>query len=603
MKEIKNNIHKIIKYLEWLYNYTNRKYSFLLYLITKYLRNIVTFSMISLGVVGMLYFCNVIVITLKPLKISINNNLSINESVIQQLVIAQISATFLITALLSLVANLENKYIYGEKAIGNIFTGKYVTFTKVFYFLILLMFSNIAMIVNKYSYTIAFCIVIVSLLILVWLIFCILKLFLQTNSIKKDLIVKYYRENIKVLTKSQPLRNYNSSKLINLRERYIYLIVKGDIEYVEFYSVYINLIDKTLFNHKEKLQEYYTEAISYDDLIANYVFIIENLIACNKIDRGLDYYSKLLERLNYFNTYIPYYDLFAIFERINDYIYTIKNKVELKELVRKCIYISNKILEQAYLCSISDFSFTRLGKLNDELYIKNCIKSNIYELIYDSIYTNKNIDYKDKKEIFIMLFDGFRMSSHYIRYKIHDITTFHWKRGILPDREVDVHILGFLVSRLLLRTLYNNDERNFKLFLQMNIKKDEMLFVKHVILLTIVKMNIENLNNNIYSEYDGLDTEETLKLIKSSKSFFKEWDDLEAQVRIYCSIKKNCIDNKKFNTGGYFKDYFLEYKQNFLDSYFSIIFDFLNFPKSKEFEIYSDLELEKIKRILRPLFR
>ncbi len=534
------------------------------------------------------------------MKIGININLNINESIIQQLVIAQISATFLITALLSLVSNLENKYIYGEKAIGNIFTGKYITFTKVFYFLIFLMFTNIVIMVNNYNSAVSITIVIISLTILSWLIFCILKLFLQTKSIKQDLLIKYYKENIKILKKSRPTKNYNSNILINLRERYIYLIAKGDIDYIEFCDIYIYLIDKTLFNNKKMLQEYYTEHMRHDDLVANYIFIIDNLIDYNKIDRAIIYYNKLLEILNYHNAYISYYELFFIYEKINNYICNINNKFELKELTRNIMYTSIKMLEQAYLCSISDFSFTRLGKL-DGAYLKNTIKPNIYELIYNSIYINRNIEHKDKNELFIMLFDEYRMSSFHIRNKLSDVTTFRFNKELLAERNIDMHIIGFPVAKLLLRILYNKDERNFRLFLQMNIKDDEMLFAKHIMLLSLIKIKLEDQHNNIYCEYEGINVEESLKLIKKNKLFFNDFYNLELQAQVYNNIKKNLVEGDKFKGGGYFREYFFEYKQELVDSYFSILFEFLDLSKIKSSEEF--LEVEKIRELLLLLFK
>jgi len=181
--------------------------------------------------------------------------LKLSESITQAFVTNQISATFIITALLSLVANIEKKYIYGERAIGRLFTGKFFTFTKCFFILIIIMFINIYLLILGKNPIWILYLSILSFIILAWLIFRTVRIFLQSKTIKKDLEVKYYKEEISILENKKK----KSISLLNLKEKCLQLILTKNIDYLEYTELYIDLIKLTLFNNRKALQEYYTE--------------------------------------------------------------------------------------------------------------------------------------------------------------------------------------------------------------------------------------------------------------------------------------------------------------------------------------------------------
>lgn len=562
-KKLRGEVDKLDKWTSWMKSYLNKKYWAKYKRLSLLIKPILDGTIILLLILGVLFITKIINIDINTLRIEINDSINISDSVIQQLVMAQISVTFLITAVLSLVANLENVYIYGEKARNNIFKGKIITFSRVFIILIILMFFSILMMIKGQNNIHIFISVIGALFILALLTFKMIRLFLQKDQVKKGLMLEYYRENIKVWKKSIPTDPYTSLKLNNLRERYLFLMLSKDIEYVEFDQIYLDLIDKLLFNNREKLQEYYTEPLIHSDLIADYIIILDNMIKVGEIDRAIQCYNKLLRMLNYYNTYIPYFELFAVFENLNMDTYNLKNKFEIMERVKKISNTALLILRQLYICTKTDFSYTRIGKLDNSL-LRNVISNNIFAEIYDSLY-HKTKDNEDKLTDFLTIYDEFRMSSFYLYNKMHDITNFSWKYKRLPEMERDISIIGTVVASLLLRILKNNDEENFKLFLSMNINPNEMLFAYHVLVLSIIQAKIKKFDKNPYSDFYSMDLEKVLDIISKNNMVLKDIITKSNIENIHDSIKENCIG--EFD-GSFLIDYRFKYTNKLIKVYF-----------------------------------
>ena len=565
-KRLRDKVNKLDKWTSWMKSYLNKKYWVKYKRLALLIKPILDGILILLLIFGVLFIVKIINININPLRIEINDSINISEPVIQQLVMAQISVTFLITAVLSLVANLENVYIYGEKARNNIFKGKIITFSRVFIILIILMFFSILMMIKSQNNIHIFISVISALFILVFLTFKMIRLFLQKEEVKKELMLEYYRENVKVWKKSVPTDSYSSLKLNNLRERYLFLMLSKDIEYVEFDQIYLDLIDKLLFNNRQKLQEYYTEPITHSDLISDYIIILNNMIKVGEIDRAIQCYNKLLNMLNYYNIYIPYFELFTVFENLNMDTYNLKNEFEIRERVKKISHTSLLILRQSYICTKTDFSYTRIGKLDNSL-LRNVISNDIFAEIYDSLY-HKTKDNKDKLTNFLIIYDEFRMSSFYLYNKMHDITNFNWKYKRLPKMERDISIIGTVVASLLLRILKNNDEENFKLFLSMNINPNEMLFAYHVLVLSIIQAKIKKFDKNPYTDFYSMDLDKALDIISKNNIVLKDIITQSNIENIHESIKENCIG--QFD-GGFLIDYRFNYTNKLIKIYFEYV--------------------------------
>ena len=99
---------------------------------------------------------------------------------------------------------------------------------------------------------------------------------------------------------------------------------------------------------------------------------------------------------------------------------------------------------------------------------------------------------------------------------VRDITSFSYTLKIPDKREMNPSIVGQATAFLLMKTLLYKDERSFRLFLGMNIEASEMRFAIHTVILSLI--NIENMkeNENIYSDFYGLDLDFCKEMIEKN---------------------------------------------------------------------------------------
>lgn len=499
--------------------------------------------------------------------------LKLSESITQAFVTNQISATFIITALLSLVANIEKKYIYGERAIGRLFTGKFFTFTKCFFILIIIMFINIYLLILGKNPIWILYLSILSFIILAWLIFRAVRIFLQSKTIKKDLEVKYYKEEIGILENKKK----KSISLLNLKEKCLQLILTKNIDYLEYTELYIDLIKLTLFNNRKALQEYYTELnFDHTEVLNDYLTIIEHLLITNENIRGINKYSELLNILNYYNTYIPYFKIHTLHEKIVETILLCKNSIDLTEYSTSIAILSKQLLEQAYLSYTTDFSFTRLGKLKLQQNIYK-INDNIFSEVYEMIWKNSYVNSKDKSKIYLKIYDSFRMSSCDMKLKMNDITTFSYKMEILKPREIPSHIIAIPTAKLLLQILSNNDINNYKLFIQMNIGEKEMSLSIVLVILTLIKIKLQRHYTNLYCEYYKMHVDKAINVIGNNYRYLQKSLCINALPEIYNDIVTLFIENSQsLQVGGYFTDYMIKFRKETIDTVFAYLNDRFN---------------------------
>lgn len=106
------------------------------------------------------------------------------------------------------------------------------------------------------------------------------------------------------------------------------------------------------------------------------------------------------------------------------------------------------------------------------------------------------------------------MSAHNGCNIIRDITNYSFDFKEPKERNIPPCIVGQATALLLLRTLKNKDERAFKLFIGMNIDGNEMSFAIHCLLLSLINIKMNKMDENIYSEYYGINPAYCKKLFK-----------------------------------------------------------------------------------------
>ena len=126
--------------------------------------------MIIMVLISFFYILSMVgVVSIKE-NFAIEINLIKYKEMYKDLVIAQISSTFLTTAVLSLIASIESKYILGEKETDLLFGKKLQGFYIPMFALYTIMIINIILMINKKSANILIMLFFLSIYILIYVI-------------------------------------------------------------------------------------------------------------------------------------------------------------------------------------------------------------------------------------------------------------------------------------------------------------------------------------------------------------------------------------------------------------------------------------------------
>lgn len=508
--------------------------------------------------------------------ISIKNNISIKfnsiefKDVYKDLVIAQISSTFLTTAVLSLIASIENKHILGEKETDLLFGTKIQGFYIPMFILYITMIINITLMINKTFGNILIMLFLLSIYTLIYIVNKIGVIFLTTKKYKRILYYKYYNEAQHNIINNIPPRTYEKKLLFKLKDETIGLIAKNNLGYMENLNMYQVVIDRLLFNIPQDIQKYHLNMNYAPSIINDFIEIIEHFLYFDETIRAIQFYNWLLSRLNFHNIYIPYNNIDYIFNDLINKITDLKNEYEVKKYLTRLASIITNIEIQEHYALTTDFSYTGLSQ-TEQGYIYHH-NSKYFEKIYDKVYTNKYLSNSEKINCYTELYETFRMSAHNGCNIIRDITNYSFDFKKPKERNVPPCIVGQATALLLLRTLKNKDERAFKLFIGMNIDGNEMSFAIHCLLLSLINIKMNKMDENIYSEYYGINPAYCKKIIqKNLDKIFTQmnlWkkDKLIDQLQCdYDYIIKNCVEESRDKL---FLEYIFKFDKALINQYF-----------------------------------
>ena len=494
----------------------------------------------------------------------------------KDLVIAQISSTFLTTAILSLVSSIEDKHILGEKTTYLLFGKRLIGFYFPMILLYLFMIINIYLIINESNSNILISLFFLSLIILMYIITKVGSIFVSTKKYIELLYSKYYLECEKSIINNVPPKDYNSPLLINLKEETIKLISNNDNSYVKNINMYKVLIDRILFNIPKDLQKYHLNMSYAPSIVNDFIEVIEHFIYFKDLTRAIQYYNWLLSRFNFHNVFISYDNMNKIFEDIANKIMDFNNEYEVRNYLSKLSPIITNIEMQQHFALTNDYSYTNWPKMRID-YIYHYY-SNYFDIVYRNIYNNKYLSEREKLNCYTELHEIFRMSAHNGCTIIRDITNFSYDFTVAKERKMKPYILGQATAFLLLRTLQNKDERSFKLFIGMNLEPEEMRLAIHLTLLALIKMENNNWQYNIYSDYYGIDLDFCKKFINEHlELLFKNQQDWGIKDLInyvqedYNYILKNCFEDDKEDS--LFLNFIFKYDKDLINQYFKIITD------------------------------
>ena len=508
--------------------------------------------------------------------ISIKNNIFIKfnsiefKDVYKDLVIAQISSTFLTTAVLSLIASIENKHILGEKETDLLFGTKIQGFYIPMFILYITMIINITLMISKTFGNILIMLFLLSIYTLIYIINKIGVIFLTTKKYRRILYYKYYNEAQHNIINNIPPRTYENKLLFKLKDETIGLIAKNNLGYMENMNMYQVVIDRLLFNIPKDIQKYHLNMNYAPSIINDFIEVIEHFLYFDETIRAIQFYNWLLSRLNFHNIYIPYNNIDYIFDDLINKIADLKNEYEVKKYLTRLASIITNIEIQEHYALTTDFSYTGLSQTKQGyIYHHN---SKYFEKIYDKVYTNKYLNNSEKINCYTELYETFRMSAHNGCNIIRDITNYSFDFKEPKERNIPPCIVGQATALLLLRTLKNKDERSFKLFIGMNIDGNEMSFAIHCLLLSLINIKMNKMDENIYSEYYGINPAYCKKIIRKNldKIFtqMKLWkkDKLIDQLQYdYDYIIKNCVEESRDKL---FLEYIFKFDKALINQYF-----------------------------------
>ena len=552
--KIKHNIKKIIWNIKNWYFKNEHK----IIPIANFIKNITILTFVLISFIYILYELKIIAVKDNFL---IKFNLIEYNPIYKDLVIAQISSTFLTTAVLSLIASIENKHIFGEKETELLFGKKIQGFYIPMFTLYITMIINIILMINEKFANLLILLFFLSVYILIYIINKIGVIFLTTKKYTKILYYKYYKEAENNIINNILPKDYENKLLFNLKDETIGLIAEKNLSYMKNINMYKVIIDRLLFNIPKDVQKYHLDMNYAPSIINNYIEIIKHFLYFGEIIRAIECYDWLLSRFNFHNVYIPCTNIKYIFDDLINKIVDLKNEYEIKEYLDSLSSIITNTELQEYYSLTNDYSHTDLSQIRLSIFIHH--NNKYFEKIYDKVYTNKYLSNIEKVNCYTKLHEIFRMSAHNGCNIIRDISNYSFEYKKAKERKMPPCIVGQATALLLLRTLKNKDEYSFKLFIGMNINGEEMSFAIHCMLLSLIDIKRNKMDKNIYSEYYGINPIYCKKIIHKEldKIFTKMnlWgkDKLIKQLQYdYDYIIKNCIEKKsgdKFSIEHIFK--------------------------------------------------
>lgn len=462
--------------LEAKYKYTG------IYLFYKFLKGI--------EVVLLVLIASFILYLLGFLKIELFNRFfslvplpTVPSDINRQLVFSQVSITFIIASLFSLIISLKKEKILGtsiykiafaKSALGNLVLVSLTIFT--------LLFLNISLYVQDDSSSAILPVFLIALLILSFLIFNII-LFTNSQNLSMNKIASiYFWENRKIVLK-QPKRIWHktqrvSEHLYNLIEDTNEKVIRKDQEYKRNFYVFERISNLSLYNYKFKIQENYTETINSPDIILYWADGIEELIKNELYSDALQQYILMMRLFIGHELYISSYKINDLLKQVFIGITVTQSKVifeQNKELLLTAIRLT---MHYGYYKLNNDFSYTRLGKLERNLLYLTPLYDNFLVDYYNILENNIGLENQKKLEEVYEYFESIRIMSFNITAMHHEnFREIKYNEISFDIRRYDgdLSLLGIPLSKLLIllmqdkkrgRVLYflndfNNNAINF----------------------------------------------------------------------------------------------------------------------------------------------
>ncbi len=429
---------------------------------------------------------------------------------------SQITLTLICVSLLALVSSIEKKYIYGERLIDLAFSNKFpFTFKCAMLSLFALLITNVSLMLKNKPLVYTILVFLITLYLSIVILYRFLTVFLGQHSLKNMLLRKYYKCNIKQLKKSKPIENYISIPMDNLKATTLKHLICNDIpELNENMRLYFRLLELSLYNKPNLVQEYYTEKMNCQDAIGHIIELSLNMLHLNRPLDGLRTYNALLKKVNYFKivgTTNIYY--LSPAHSFIDAFADIKNNTQLKSYISQLLNMTSALIEQCYLQTTVDLSYCRLAK-HKMIYFHSY--NDFYERIYDAIVNSSILSADEKQE----MLDNMRMNiiSLYVGSGLYnDIDCFRSKERHKIDKRIySLEIKGEQTARLFLRMVEDNDSHNLWMYHSLGSGHTTAYFARILTILSVLNM-IYTGNKKEYLCDINIDEDSSKQLFKRCK--------------------------------------------------------------------------------------
>jgi hypothetical protein len=516
----------------------------------------------------------------------------------------QISASLIVSTIVSLLSIFSTNYLYGKKQINVIFNNKsLLSLGKIFIYLVILIFVSLGVCLKQTNYYIVFICFIISISLVFYMLFKIIIFYTHPFLFKRLVKSDYIERERRHIKKAKPLESHGDVEIQNLKEITMVMIQKNDNDYNININAIMDMIETSLLSNSKKIQEYYTEMITRTDFISSILEIISHLIKYNKISEANHLMSQLYSRLKFYRVILiqDYFSYSNIMALINSGKYIV-NENDALDHYKVLWYIINYEIYFVYLyeCEL-DLSYCRLGNPNHN-YIYYITHNDLLEEVYLSIKENKHLTHIEKERIFDQLYDDIRMMEHKEEFPEPDIRHY-WKDELNKEKiEIPLIIKGEPIVLMLLKMFEFQDIDNLKRYKTMNASK---ILMTYLVSLTTLSL-IEFINKNCIREYVNdlnltktqiLDTfinskfhniTITVENLKKLYIIFIENYVNQSQNRVYHLLPRLTISKEVINN--YF--YFMFKDINQLEEFY-ILIDNDNFtPNSNIIKIITSLKVK-----------
>ncbi len=455
---------------------------------------------------------------------------------------AQISASLIVSTIVSLLSVFSSSYVYGKKQINVIFNKSSIfSLGKLFVYLIILIFISLIICLKQSDYPILLFSFIITIIIICFMLFKIILFythpFFYNNCVKCD----YLKRERKHIKKARPLEPHSDEEIQTLKEITMSLIQINDNNYNRNISAIMNMIETSLLSNSKAIQEYYTECITRTDFITSILEIVAHLIRYAKYLEASSLMYQLYSRLKFYRIilvqdYLAHQNIISLI----DYGKYISNEEEASTHFQNLWHIINFEIYFVYLynCEI-DLSYCRLGKLDMIYYwTYNDFLQRLYLSIKDNLYLTE----KAKKHLYEEMYNNIRMMEHKENFPDPDIR--HLLKGEhINNNKIQIPLLvkGEPIVLMILKFFEEKDTENIKLFRTMNVSKELMQYIISLITMALIEFLYKKCVREYVNDLDM--TKEEIINIYISTNFHRVMLDSNGLVELYKLFVKEYIDD------------------------------------------------------------